>query len=445
VHQQGRNDETNLRRDLGLIPATALVVGMVIGSGIFMKPGKVILAAGDSTLGLAAWVIGGIITLAAGLTIAELGAQIPKTGGLYACLDEVYGKFWGYLFGWVQTVIYGPAIVGALGLYFSSLVIPFFEYSEEVKIPLAIGTILFLSAVNSLGTRYGGIIQSVATAAKLIPIVLIAAFGLWKGNSQILAMTSGVTESAGMGAAVLATLWAYDGWIGVGFVAGEMKNPAKLLPRAIVIGLGIVMVAYIAVNLAVLHVLPAAEIVAQGKLAAGAAATWLFGDFGGKLINIGILVSIFGTLNGYILTCPRVPYAMALRRQLPASTLLSQTNSRFGTPLNAIIMQIVLAILFVTLGDPDRLTDLAMFIIWGFYILGFLAVFILRRKTRAENRPYSVPAFPFVPAIAIVGSIYIVISTILSNPADTLLALGITVAGIPLYWLLNRSGQQGGS
>lgn len=439
MQQQGRNDERNLRRDLGLIPATALVVGMVIGSGIFMKPGKVILAAGDSTLALAAWVIGGIITLAAGLTIAELGVQIPKTGGLYACLDEVYGKFWGYLFGWVQTVIYGPALVGALGLYFSSLLIPFFNSSEELKLPLAIGTILFLSTVNSLGTRYGGMIQSAATVAKLVPIALIVVFGLWKGNAQILAMPSGASESAGMGAAILATLWAYDGWIGVGFVAGEMKNPAQMLPRAIIIGLGTVMAAYLAINLALLHVLPAAEIVTQGKLAAGSAATWLFGDIGGKLINIGILISIFGALNGYILTCPRVSYAMALRGQLPASSLLSQT-SRFGTPLNAIGMQFLLAVLFVTVGDPDRLTDLAMFIIWGFYILGFAAIFILRRKNGPENRPYSVPAFPLVPVIAIVGSIYIVISTIINNPADAVLALGITASGIPLYWLLNHLG-----
>lgn len=441
MQQQGRNDERNLRRDLGLIPATALVVGMVIGSGIFMKPGKVILAAGDSTLALAAWVIGGLITLAAGLTIAELGVQIPKTGGLYACLDEVYGKFWGYLFGWVQTVIYGPALVGALGLYFSSLLIPFFSSSEELKLPLAIGTILFLSAVNSLGTRYGGMIQSAATVAKLVPIALIVVFGLWKGNAQILSMPSGASDSAGMGAAVLATLWAYDGWIGVGFVAGEMKNPAQMLPRAIIIGLGTVMVAYLAINLALLHVLPAAEIVTQGKLAAGSAATWLFGDVGGKLINIGILISIFGALNGYILTCPRVSYAMALRGQLPASSLLSQT-SRFGTPLNAIGMQFLLAVLFVTVGDPDRLTDLAMFIIWGFYILGFAAIFILRRKTSPEKRPYSVPAFPLVPVIAIVGSVYIVISTIMNNPTDAILALGITAAGIPLYWLLNHMGKQ---
>lgn len=428
----------NLKRDLGLVAAMALVVGMVIGSGIFMKPGKVIAAAGDSSLGLTAWLIGGIITLAAGLTVAELGAQIPKTGGLYAYLDEVYGKMWGYLFGWVQTLIYGPATVGALGLYFATLLMPFFNIDPGLKLPIAIASVIFLAGINCLGAKYGGFIQSVATAGKLIPIALIAIFGLLYGKSQILSMPSGVGQGAGMGAAILATLWAYDGWIGVGFVAGEMQNPAKQLPRAIIIGLSIVMAAYISVNLALLHVLPAAEIVKQGQYAAGTAAGWLFGDIGGRLISIGILVSIFGTLNGYILTSPRVPYAMALRGQLPASRLLGQTHAGFGTPINATILQVILAILLMTLGDPDRLTDIAMFIIWVFYIVAFVAVITLRRRNKNGVRPYSVPGYPLVPGIAILGAGYIVLSTLFTNPTDTMYALGLTLAGIPVYWWLSR-------
>lgn len=435
---QAQNQSGKLRRELGLVPATAIVVGMVIGSGIFMKPGKVILAAGDSTMALAAWLLGGIITLAAGLTIAELGAQIPKTGGLYACLDEVYGRFWGYLFGWMQTALYGPAIVGALGLYFASLLLPFFHASADWQMPVAIGSIVFLAAINSLGSRYGGAIQSVATAGKLIPIILIVVFGLWKGDSQVLFMGSGAAQSAGMGAALLATLWAYDGWIAVGFVSGEMKNPAQTLPRAITIGLGIVMAAYISVNVALMQVLPADQIAALGPQAAGTAAGLLFGEFGGKLISIGILVSIFGTLNGFILTCPRVPYAMAQRNQLPAAAVLAKPHQRFGTPVNATILQMTLAILMVMLGDPDRLSDLAMFIIWIFYILGFAAVFVMRRRNPDVSRPYSVPAYPLVPIIAIVGAGYIVISTIFSNPVDSALAVAITLAGIPVFWLLNR-------
>lgn len=433
-----RSTETNLKKDLGLIAAMSLVVGMVIGSGIFMKPGKVIAAAGDSTMGLLAWVLGGIITLAAGLTVAELGAQIPRTGGLYAYLDEVYGKFWGYLFGWVQTLIYGPAIFGALGLYFSSLLMPFFGIADTMKLPIAIGAVVFLAAINSLGSKYGGFIQSVATAGKLIPIALIAIFGLWKGNGQILGMSSGAGQAAGMGAAILATLWAYDGWIGVGFVAGEMKNPARQLPQAIVFGLSIVMVAYLAVNIAMLHVLPAADIVSLGQRAAGTTAGLLFGEFGGRLVSVGILVSIFGTLNGYILTSPRVPYAMALRGQLPASSVLGRCHTNFGTPVNATILQVVLAIAFILLGDPDRLTDIAMFIIWVFYILAFVAVFLLRRKNTGATRPYSVPLYPLVPLVAIAGAAYIVVSTLLGNPVDTMYALGITAAGIPVYWLLNK-------
>ncbi|MDR3565453.1 MAG: amino acid permease [Negativicutes bacterium] len=440
-----RNSERDLKKDLGLIAATALVVGMVIGSGIFMKPGKVIAAAGDSSLGLLAWGLGGVITLAAGLTIAELGAQIPKTGGLYAYLDEVYGKVWGYLFGWVQTLIYGPATIGALGLYFASLLQPFFNIPETLKLPIAIVTVVFLAVVNSLGTKYGGMIQSIATAAKLIPIGLIAVFGLFMGNGQVLGMTSGVSETAGMGAAILATLWAYDGWIGVGFVAGEMKNPARQLPRSIVIGLGVVIVAYLSVNVAILHVLPAAEVVSLGKYGAGTAAGILFGEFGGRLISVGILVSIFGTLNGFILTGPRVPYAMALRGQLPASGLLSRTHPSFGTPVNATILEIVLVILLMTLGDPDRLTDIAMFIIWVFYILAFMAVFTLRRRNPGGTRPYSVPGYPLVPIVAIIGAAYIVGSTLLGNPTDSLYSLAITAAGIPVYWLMNRGAKSAGA
>ena len=433
--------ESGLRRDLGLVAATALVVGMVIGSGIFMKPGKVIAAAGDSTMALLAWGLGGIITLAAGLTIAELGAQIPRTGGLYAYLDEVYGRFWGYLFGWVQTLIYGPAIIGALGLYFASLLLPFFSLSASWKLPAAIAAVVFLAGINCIGARYGGWIQSAATAGKLVPIALIAVFGLWKGNSDILGVASGITPAAGMGAAILATLWAYDGWIGVGFVAGEMKNPSRQLPQAIVIGLSIVMLAYVMVNLAMLHILPAPEIVALGGKAAGTASGLLFGEIGGKMIGIGILVSIFGTLNGYILTSPRVTYAMARERQLPAADWIGKVHPDCGTPANATIAQVILAVLLMSVGDPDRLTDLAMFIVWAFYILAFLAVFKLRRAKAPSARPYSVPCYPLIPVIAILGAGYIVISTIIGNPTDSFYSLTITALGVPVYWFVNRKNR----
>jgi basic amino acid/polyamine antiporter, APA family len=428
------NTEQHLKKDIGLTVAMSLVIGSVIGSGIFMKPGKVIAAAGDSNMALLAWVLGGIITLASGLTIAEVGSQITKTGGLIVYLEEIYGRLWAYLCGWVQTLIYGPAVMGALGLYFGTLVINFLGWDEAYKIPIGIGTIIFLAIMNSLGTKYGGFIQTTATIGKLIPITLIAVFGILKGNGNIFNMASGLTEKTGMGAAILATLWAYDGWILVGFVAGEMKNPAKVLPKAIIGGLTVVMIAYLTVNLALLNVIPAADLVKLGPEGAGTAANILFGDVGGKIISIGIMVSIFGCLNGKILAFPRVPLAMAERGHLPHSGLFAKVNEKLGTPINAIFMQVVLAILLMTVGDPDRLSDIAIFAIYLFYFLAFYAVFILRKKNKAEERPYSVPGFPVVPIVAMVGTAFIVISTIMNNPVDTFYALAITVAGLPLYW-----------
>jgi len=435
--QERRSDEKNLKKDLGLIATMALVIGMVIGSGIFMKPGKVILAAGDSTMALMAWVLGGVITMAAGLTVAELGVQIPRTGGLYTYLDEVYGKLWAYTYGWMQTVIYGPATIGALGLYFASLLLPFFDIGEGFKLPIAVGVVIFLTVINCLGSKYGGFIQTVATIGKLIPIGIIAILGLWKGNGQIFGMTSGVSPSLGMGAAILATLWAYDGWIGVSFVSGEMKNPAKQLPKAIIIGLGVVIIAYITINMAILHMMPATEVAGLGKLAAGTVAGLLFGEMGSRLISVGILVSIFGALNGYILTNARVPYAMAIRGQLPASAFLSKVPDSVGTPVNSMILQVVLASLLMIGWDPDALTDIAMFVMWSFYISAFIAVFILRKRRPDAVRSYSVPGYPVVPIIAILGAVYIVGSMLFDKPVDAMVAIGITAAGLPVYWILN--------
>lgn len=428
--------QDNLKKNLGLIASMALVIGMVIGSGIFMKPGSVILAAGDSTMALMAWILGGLIALAAGLTVSELGVQIPKTGGLYTYLNDVYGKLWAYLYGWMQTVIYGPATIGALGLYFSSLILPFFGISEEFKLPIAVGVVFFMTGINCLGTKYGGFIQTVATIGKLIPIALIVIFGLWKGNGQILGMTSGVSPALGMGAAILATLWAYDGWIGVSFVAGEMKNPAKQLPKAIVLGLGIVIIAYLTINMAIMHVLPAAQIAALGKMSASTTAGLLFGEMGGKLISIGILVSIFGALNGYILTNGRVPYAMALNKQLPVSSILSKVPHSVGTPVNAMLLEAFLATVLMIFWDPDSLTDIAMFMMWTFYVSAFIAVFILRKRYPNAKRSYSVPGYPVVPMIAILGALYIISSMFMNKPMDAMLAISITLVGLPVYWLI---------
>lgn len=433
--------KTELKQSIGFITATAIVVGTVIGSGIFMKPAVVIEATGNSTFALLAWIIGGIITLASGLTIAEVSSKIPETGGLYVYIEKVYGKFWGFLCGWVQTIIYGPAVIGALGLYFGTLFAGIFSLPKESELWIGIMAVLFLSVVNTLGSQVGGIVQSVLTAAKLLPIFLIIVFGVVKGNVPIFGMDSGSSQAINFGAAVLATLWAYDGWMNVGFVAGEMKNPAKTLPKAIITGILIVMFAYVAVNVALLNVLRADDIVALGPNAASEAATILFGSFGGKLIAIGILISIFGCLNGKVLTFPRMPLAMAIDGLFPLARYFSRIHPKWRTPVLATFMQITIAIIMMLLGNADRLTDIAIFSVFLFYGFAFYAVFLLRKSLPSNEQLYRVPFYPFTPIVAIVGTAYIIISTVLHAPLDTFLSIVVTISGIPVYYIVTKKRQ----
>lgn len=432
------HNSNHLKRDIGFITALSIVIGTVIGSGVFMKPGEVLASSGNAKMALFAWLLGGLITLASGLTVAEVGAQIPKTGGLYIYLEETYGKFWGYLCGWVQTVVYGPAVIAALGLYLGSLIVHLFGLDESWLKGIGIGFVVLLMLVNITGTKYGGWVQNISTAAKLIPIVLIIIFGLWKGEQSIFTPGAFEPEEFSFGAAVLATLFAYDGWILVGSVAGEMKNPTRLLPKVIFIGLAGVTVVYLLVNMALLYVLPAEDIVKLGENAASTAATTLFGDFGGILITIGIIISIFGCLNGKMMAFPRIPYAMAKNGQLPFSKGLGKVHPKFHTPYVSIISQAAIATVFMLISDPNRLSDISVFSIYLFYIFAFFAVFTLRRRNSGKERPYSVPLYPLVPLVAIVGSIYIIVSMLQHDPVGGLGAIFIMVIGLPVYYFLKR-------
>ncbi|MBM7645140.1 APA family basic amino acid/polyamine antiporter [Scopulibacillus daqui] len=434
------NNDQQLRRNIGLSTALSIVIGTVIGSGIFMKPGQVIDLAGSAQGALWAWALGGIITICGGLTVSELSTQIPKTGGLYVYMEEIYGKIIGYLSGWVQTIIYGPTIIGALGLYFGSLLANLFGLSHIWITIFGISAVLFLAIMNSIGTKFGGVIQTAATIGKMVPVILIVVFGLWKGQSSItgIAVSSSHGGIGGMGAAILATLFAYDGWMLISLVAGEMKNPQKVLPKAITIGLSVVTFAYLAVNFALLHILSPNTIVHLNENAAGKAASIVLGGVGGKIINIGILISIFGCLNGKILTFPRIPYAMAVRGELPFSGLISRIHKRFATPAYAIFLEVLISLLFICFSDPDQLSQIAVFVIYIFYILSFIAVFILRKRNKGIKRPYSVPLYPIIPIIAIAGSSYIVLSTIFTSPKDSLYSIGLMLTGLPVYWLLRK-------
>ena len=426
-----------LKKEIGLLAASAVVIGMVIGSGVFFKPTAIYTATGAPGLGMLAWVIGGFITIAAGLTAAEVAAAIPKTGGMIVWLEEAYGEVWGYLLGWVETVISFPANIAALSIIFATQAVSLLGLGDGMIVVIAIISTIFLIVMNSLGAKVGGNIQTVFTIAKMIPILGIIIFGFINGNGGIVRLfpISVATHpiATSLGSALLATMFAYDGWIHIGNISGELKNPKRDLPRAIVGGLLFVMAAYILVNMAYLFVLPASALAAT-KTPATDVATILFGAIGGKVITVGILISIFGALNGNVLTGMRVPYTLAIENKLPGSKWLAKLHHKTKTPVNSGILIGAIAIFMTLLGNFNQLTDLLVFVLWIFYVMTFIAVMVLRKKQPDLIRPYKVPLYPVVPLIAIIGGLYIIINTMFTQPMNAGLGLLLTVIGLPIYY-----------
>lgn len=444
------DNSSQLKKSIGFWTAISIVVGIVIGSGVFVKPGLVLKQAGSSQAALLAWLLGGIMTIAAGLTIAEVASRIPKTGGIFSYIEEAYGEKFGFLCGWVLTFLYGPGLMGALGLYFSTLLQPFAGYDQAFVPMVAIGTVSFLALMNILGTSYGGYIQTAAAFIKLIPICAIFVFGLVSGTEGVFGALEVDPAAVSFGSAVLSTLWAYDGWILVGNVAGEIKDAKKILPRTIIIGLSIVIVAYLGVNAALLKVLSPERIAELNTGSAAVASELLFGASGGKWLSIGILISIFGCLNGSILSSPRVPFAVCSKGDLKGCNWLARVHPTFRTPSNAILLQVFVAIFMILVASPDQITDFALFSVYTFYTLAFLSIFVLRgydfkllrfiRKLQPSAQEiysgYKTPLYPVVPIIAIVSALYILINTLIMQPKVALISLGMTFVGLPVYWLL---------
>ncbi len=433
-----------LKKTLGLSAALSTVVGMVIGGGVFFKPQAIYSATGGAPgLGMLAWVIAGFITIAAGLTAAEISAAIPKTGGMMVYIKEIYGDKLGFLTGWMQTVLFFPGTAAALAVIFAQQVAVLFGQSDQnmtVVLPIAIIVILFLAVLNTVGSKLGGTIQTIATICKLIPLVIIMIFGfiLGGGDNSITTplVAPGISVGTALGQVLIAALFAYDGWINVGAIAGEMKNPGKDLPKAIVGGLSMVMAVYLVINLAYLWVAPASEL-AQASAPAAVVATKIFGPMGGKFITVGILISVFGGLNGYLLTGPRIPYTLACEGKLPASKMLAKLN-KGGVPSNSTFLIAILACLYALTGQFNLLTDLTVFIIWVFYVLTFIGVFKLRKDQPNLERPYRVPLYPVIPLIAIVGGLFVIVNQLLNATGIAVAGLVVTAIGLPVYSAMSK-------
>ncbi|GEL88982.1 APC family permease [Pediococcus parvulus] len=440
---QQEND--GLKKEVGTFTALATVMGTVIGGGVFFKVASVVSATQSAGITLIAWVLGGLLTICAGLTSAELAAALPLTGGAVKYLEYTYGKLPAYLFGWAQSLIYFPANIAALSIVFGTQIVALLHLRDSVQLPVAILAGLSITLINFLGTKAAGRLQSMALIFKLIPIAIIVLVGLFAPSSTNLDLLPTASAHTSLFSAfssgLLATMFAYDGWLGVGAIAGEMKHPEKDLPRAIGWGLAFITIIYTLINLVFLKTLPISHL--AGNLnAASESAIKLFGVMGGKLVTIGILISVYGAINGYTMTGMRVPLSMAEEQTLPFSGFIRKVSKHTAAPFGAGILQFAIALLMMFLGNFDLLTDMIVFVMWIFSLLIFIAVFILRKREPDLKRPYRVPGYPVIPIIAIVGGLFILITTIVTQFELAMIGMIVTLLGVPVYYLTKKYYRQ---
>ncbi len=430
--------EGKLKREVGLAAATSLVVGCVIGAGVFFKPYAIYQATGGAPgMGILAWVIGGLMSVFGALTFAELSLLFPQTGGMMTYLSKGFSERIGFLAGWMQVAIFYPSFLAGYGVKVGEELSEYF--GGHFALPISLLVIAVLAAVNILGTRHAGRMQVTATVCKLVPLFVLIVFGfLWgSGASPVLSPLVGEGKSAGsvLGTTLLAVLFAFEGWTNVGAVAGEMKRPEKDLPKAIIGGVLIIMAVYLLINIAYLRVIPAQELMNLESPAA-AVAVRLFGPRGGMLVKTGIIISVIGAGNGFLMAGSRVAYQMAEQGMLPGSKKLAALNGS-KVPSNAILLVSILACLYSFSGEFDLLTDLGVFSCWVFYTLTFACVMYLRRTHPEWVRKYKVPGYPLVPVIAVFSGLYVVASQLFWSGRRGLVmsvcSVVVTLIGLPLY------------
>lgn len=442
VHFSLMNDETDkfsLKRDLGFFPALSTVMGLVIGGGVFFKISSVTTATGSSSLTILVWLLAGFITINAGLTVAELASALPVAGGIYKYIEYIYGKVPAFLLAWAQSVIYYPAGISALSIIFATQVMNLLNLPSSWQIPIAIILAIFLYLVNLLGAKVGGSIQSIALIAKLVPIALIIIVGLFTPSTHAVSLfpiNSGTHANfwSSLGGGLLATMFAFDGWMNVGNLAGEMKRPEKDLSRSIIVGLFLITLIYVSISFVFIKFLPF-HLIPGNQNAASEAAIRIFGDIGGKIVTIGILISVFGSVNGYTMTGPRVSYVLGTDDEIVFPKFFGKLTKNSRVPANAGLIQTIIAIAMIFMGSFDYLTDMLVFVMWIFSMMMFIGVFILRRNEPELERPYKINFYPIPPLIALAGGAYIIISTLIRQPGLAFMGIGITLLGLPVYYI----------
>lgn len=442
-------EKTELKREIGAFGGVSIIGGIMIGSGIFYLGAYVLERVGmNSGLALLCWIIGGVISLFGGLAYAEMGAAMPQSGGRVVYLNEAYHPIVGFMCGFVDWLIAGPGSVAALALALMGVFQPILNISDFGCKVAAIVIIIGITAYNLVGVKLASVVQNVSMVAKLVPVAIILIAALFIGHvSPDLSFASASTYAAEnntsvfsmIALAVVASLWAYEGWTNLNTVAEEMKNPRKNLPLALIIGIGGVTVLYTLFNFAIMKVLPHEEIVSMigaGDLYLGTAvAKKLLGSAGAVIVTVGMVLAMFGSLNGLILAQPRMYYAMAKEGHFFQS--FTKLNKQ-KTPYVAIIVQAVISIVLVLVRNLSQLTDMVVLSNMLFNVLIVLAVPILRKKFPNIERPYKVWLYPVSIIFTAIVFVALFVNSAIENPILGSIGFTVPALGAIVYWIFDR-------
>lgn len=431
-----------LKAELGLLDATMINVGTMVGASIFIVPSSIAVLFSGSYPSLLVWVVGGLVSLFGALCVAELGAAMPRAGGQYIYLQRAFGPVWGFLYGWGAAVVINPASIAFVAMGFASY-LGFFIPMSPIEVRwVAVGSILLLTALNCCGLRVGALTQNVLTLIKIGAVLgFVALCLLLPGGNAANLQPFWPTESFGQmigpfGVAMILALGAYDGWIEITYVGSELRHPGRDMARSVVWSTLLVTVLYTGVSLAVIYVLGQAA-TGQSSLVAADAMKVVLGPAGGAVITVAILISTIGCNNGIIFTAARIPYAMALKGNF--FQWAARLSPRRGTPNTALVVQGLWASALALSGTYNQLLTYVVFVGFLFYSLSAAAVIVLRRREPALHRPYRTWGYPVTPVVFILFAAYLIINTVVETPKEAAFGAGLLLAGLPVYWYCRRS------
>jgi basic amino acid/polyamine antiporter, APA family len=430
------NNVDQLPRRLGLVDATLIVVGIVIGSGIFLLPNLIARNLPSAAAIIGVWLVAGVLSYFGALAYGELGAMMPSTGGQYVYLREAYGEWCAFLCGWVFALAAVPGGIAFLAVGFAIYLDQFFPLSAAARTMVSLTLVAGLSIINAIGVREGVWVQRIFTSLKIAGLVLVISAAIVAPS----VMRTRTPEPAaltygGFGIAMAACLMAYNGWSYVSFVAGEVKRPESSLPRALTLGMGIVMALYVSANLAYMHVMRIPEIAASERVGA-AVALRVMGPTGASVLSAVVLLSIVGAINGCILTGARIPFAQA--RDGLFFARFGRIHPRFETPAFAITMQALWTCVLIVTGSYESLSSYTIISAWIFYTMSVAVVWVLRCKAPDAPRPYRMWGYPVTLWLFIAVSLWFLVDALVNQPKVSLIALALAAAGIPAYFLWRR-------